>query len=308
MDLSLVIPLLNERESLRALHEQIAAAVDPLGLTYELIFIDDGSSDGSWEVLTELHDADSRVKALQFRRNYGKSAALAAGFAEAAGAVVVTLDADLQDDPAEIPRLLGALDQGYDLVSGWKYPRRDPWSKRLPSKLFNKVVQWVTGIKLHDFNCGFKAYRQELAKELELHGELHRFVPVLARSSGYRVGEVTVNHRPRQFGKSRFGPRRLIAGLFDLLTVVFLTEYAARPLHLLGWPGILSLAGGTLITLYMAVLWFAGDRPIGTRPLFMLGILLLVMGVLFLCFGLVAELLVVRSGGGAVYRIKRRVT
>jgi len=292
VELSVIIPLLNERESLLMLYEQLAAVLEPLARSYELIFIDDGSTDGSYDVLRQLHARDSRVKVFQFRRNYGKSAALAAGFAEATGEVIVTMDADLQDDPAEIPPLLSALEQGSDVVSGWRFARRDPIFKRLLSKVFNVTVRLLTGVTLHDFNCGLKVYRRGVVKDLVLYGELHRYIPVLVHWHGFRIREVQVHHRPRQFGKSKFKASRFGRSFFDLLTIVFLTQYAVRPLHLFGWPGIGSLAAGVAISLYLTVLWFMGERPIGTRPLFMLGILLIIIGVQFFCFGLLAEMLV----------------
>lgn len=306
MELAVVIPLLNERESLLMLYEQLVAVLEPLARSYELIFIDDGSTDGSYDVLQQLHARDSRVKVLQFRRNYGKSAALAAGFAEATGEVIITMDADLQDDPAEIPSLLSVLGQGYDMVSGWKLPRRDPISKRLPSTVFNVAVRLLTGVTLHDFNCGLKAYRRGVVKDLVLYGELHRYIPVLVHWCGFSVREVQIHHRPRQFGKSKFGASRFVRSFFDLLTIVFLTQYAVRPLHLFGWPGIGSLAAGVAISLHMAVLWLMGERPIGTRPLFMLGVLLIIVGVQFFCFGLLAEMLVRwQTRDDPIYRFRK---
>ena len=291
---SVVVPLLDEAESLRSLYQEIVDALDPLGLPYEIIFVDDGSTDGSSGILRALHAADERVQVIQFRRNFGKSAALAAGFAAARGDAVVTLDADLQDVPAEIPHLLATLEDGADLVSGWKFPRHDPLSKRLPSAIFNRVVRAMTGVRLHDFNCGLKAYRAEVLDEIHLYGELHRYIPVLAHFRGFRVREVQVRHRSRQFGRSKFGAARFFRGFFDLLTVLFLTQYRRRPLHFFGWFGLVTLLVGFLINAYLATLWFLGN-PIGHRPLLTLGVLLMIIGAQFVVFGLLAEMIAYTS-------------
>jgi len=230
------------------------------------------------------------VRIVQFRRNFGKSAALDAGFRAARGEAVITMDADLQDIPAEIPKLLDSLNSGNDLVSGWKFPRLDPLSKRLPSSVFNAVVRSMTGVPLHDFNCGFKLYRAEVLAEIHLYGELHRYVPVLAHWRGFKVAEVKVAHRPRRFGKSKFGARRFTRGFFDLLTVLFLTQYNRRPLHFFGWIGMAGLSIGFAINFYLAVLKFMG-HPIGNRPLLTLGVLLMIFGALLVVFGLLAEMI-----------------
>jgi glycosyltransferase involved in cell wall biosynthesis len=289
MLLSFVVPTLNEKPSLERLYELIVENVSKLGHDYEIIFVDDGSTDGSGMLLGELHRKDPQVKVLTFRRNFGKAAALMAGFAQAEGEVVFTMDADLQDDPVEIPRFLEKLDEGYDLVSGWKYPRLDPISKTAPSKLANATIRLGTGIKLHDFNCGFKAMRRDAAKEVKLYGELHRYVPVLAHWRGFRVTEIKVKHHPRQFGKSKYGMRRLFRGLFDFITVVFLIRFTRRPLHFFGMLGLIPMMVGFLIDAYLAILWFSGET-IGNRPLLTLGTLLLMIGFQFFSIGLLAEM------------------
>lgn len=288
--LSIVIPLLNEADSLPALYEELTTVLASLGLPYEMIFIDDGSTDESARTLAHLYSADPRIRIVQFRRNFGKSAALDAGFRASRGEAVITMDADLQDVPAEIPKLLQTLNDGNDLVSGWKYPRRDPLSKRLPSTIFNAVVRLMTDVPLHDFNCGFKIYRAEVLSEIHLYGELHRYVPVLAHWRGFKVTEVKVTHRQRRYGQSKFGARRFARGFFDLLTVLFLTQYNRRPLHFFGWFGMAGLVAGFAINLYLAVLKFMGN-PIGNRPLLTLGVLLMIFGALLVVFGLLAEMI-----------------
>ncbi|MBI2461630.1 MAG: glycosyltransferase family 2 protein [Candidatus Rokubacteria bacterium] len=290
VEVSVVVPVLDEVESLEILHRELTAALEQIGRPYELIFVDDGSRDGSFEALEKLHRSDERVRAVQFRRNFGKAAALAVGFREARGRLIVTLDADLQDDPAELPRLLARLEEGYDLVSGWKLRRQDPPSKTLPSRLFNRVTARLTGLPLHDLNSGFKVYRREVVEELRLYGELHRFIPALAAWRGFRVGEVPVHHRPRRFGRSKYGSARFWRGCLDLLTVLFLTRYTRRPLHLFGGLGLLSLAGGLGVNLYLTGLWLAGARPIGTRPLLAFGVLSMLVGIQFFSLGLLSEL------------------
>ena len=288
--LSVVVPVYNEERSVELLYDEIAAALDPLDHEWEAVFVDDGSTDGSFAALTRLHSRAANVRVVRLRRNFGKAAALAAGFAQACGDVIATLDADGQDDPAELPRLLAKLDEGYDLVSGWKVRRRDPWRRRLVSRVFNAVTGWISGVHLHDMNCGFKAYRAEVVRGLPLYGELHRFIPVLAHERGYRVTELAVNHRPREHGRSRYGIERYLRGFFDLITVTFMGRYRHRPLHLFGGLG-LALGGiGFLICVYLTVLWFAGNA-IGHRPLLTLGVLLVVVGMQFLSLGLIGEMI-----------------
>ena len=288
--ISIVIPLYNEEDSLRPLHAQLRAVMDPLGYPYEIIFVDDGSEDGSFAVLQDLHANYKNIKVVQFRRNFGKSAGLTAGFDEAEGEIIFTMDADLQDDPQEIPRFLQKLDEGFDLISGWKYPRLDPLSKTLPSKLYNATVRTYTGINIHEFNSGFKVMRREVAEALTLYGEMHRYVPVLAHWRGFKVTEIKVHHRPREFGKSKYGVERFARGLFDFMTVYFLTNYTRRPLHFFGLFGGIAFAAGVLIDAYLTVVWFSGTH-IGNRPLLTLGTLLIIVGVQFLFFGLLAEML-----------------
>ena len=290
VELSLVIPVYNEVDSLIPLHTSLTDALDHLGLTYEIVFVDDGSHDGGFEVLRELHRHDPRVQVIRFRRNFGKTAALVAGFDRARGATIITMDADLQDDPAEIPKFLAKLDEGYDLVSGWKKDRQDPLSKTLPSKVFNKVVSSSTGIHIHDFNNGFKAYRREVTDELKLYADLHRFIPVIATWRGYRVAEIPVQHHARRYGKSKFGAGRFAKGMMDFLKVLFLTRYMQKPLHLFGSIGAALIALGVLTGLYLTEEHFrVGD--IGNRPLLDLSILLVITGVQLFSLGLIGEML-----------------
>jgi glycosyltransferase involved in cell wall biosynthesis len=288
--ISVVVPVHDEERSVAILFEELQAALDPLDDSWEAVFVDDGSTDGSFAALTRLHASASNVRVVRLRRNFGKSAALAAGFAQAQGDVVVTIDGDLQDEPAEIPRLLAKLDEGFDLVSGWKTKRRDPWRRRLLSRIFNSVTGRVSGLRLHDMNCGLKAYRAEVVHGLRIYGELHRFLPVLAHYRGYRVAELPVNHRPRPHGRSRYGLERYMRGFFDLLTVSFMGRYRHRPLHLFGGLGLLLGAIGTAILVYLTVLKATGEA-IGHRPLLSLGVLLVVVGLQFFSLGLVSELI-----------------
>ncbi|HWH54745.1 MAG TPA: glycosyltransferase family 2 protein [Gaiellaceae bacterium] len=288
--ISIVIPLHNEERSVALLYEELQAALEPLGEDWEAVFVDDGSTDGSFAALTRLHDARDNVRVVRLRRNFGKAAALATGFGQASGDTIVTIDADLQDDPAEIPRLLVKLDEGFDLVSGWKLKRRDPVRRRVLSRLFNWVTGRVSGLRLHDMNCGLKAYRAEVVRGLSLYGELHRFVPVLAHYQGFRVAELPVNHRPREHGRSRYGLERYLRGFLDLLTVSFIGRYRHRPLHLFGGLGLVLGAIGTAILVYLTILKILG-HAIGERPLLTLGVLLVVVGLQFFSLGLISEML-----------------
>jgi len=294
MDISVVIPLYNEKDSLDALHQGIALEIERLGLSAEFIFVDDGSSDGSIDVLRSIRSADKRVRIIRFRRNFGKAAALSAGFQVARGDVIITMDADLQDQPNEMHKLLDKLDQGFDLVSGWKRNRKDPIGKRWPSKVFNFVTSRLTGVPLHDMNCGFKAYRRDVVEEIRVYGEMHRYIPVLASYRGFRVGEVAVEHSKRPFGRSKYGITRFFGGFFDLMTVIMLTRYNRKPLHVFGIAGIVLLSLGLLIEFYLTAGWFMG-RWIGDRPALMLGILLLIVGAQFIFFGLLAEMIAYSS-------------
>lgn len=287
--ISVVVPLLNEERSLEALYVEIAAALEPLDEEFEVVFVDDGSTDASASILAKLHDEMPNVVVVQLRRNFGKAAALQAGFLEARGEYVVTIDADLQDDPAEIPAMLAKLDEGFDLVSGWKTRRNDPLLRRVFSRWFNWATGAVSGVHLHDVNCGLKAYRAEVLEGMRLYGELHRFIPVLASYRGFKVAEMPVNHRARQHGRSRYGPERYLRGFFDLLSVTFMGRYRHRPLHLFGGVGLLMGSAGLIILLYLTTVKLWGGS-IGTRPLLTLGVLLVVVGIQFVSLGLISEL------------------
>lgn len=272
-----------------ALLEELVEALEELGQPWEIVVVDDGSGDGTFSALARLHDEHAGIRAVRLRRNFGKAVALATGFAHTRGAVVVTLDGDGQDDPAEIGKLLAKLNEGYDVVSGWKAKRRDPLARRLLSRLFNAVTGWVSGLRLHDLNCGLKAYRGEVARGLRLYGELHRFIPVLAHYDGYRVAELPVHHRRREHGRSRYGPERYLRGFFDLLTVTFMGRYRHRPLHLFGGLGLGLGLLGTVLLVYLTALKLSGEA-IGRRPLLTLGVLLVVVGVQLFSLGLIGEL------------------
>jgi len=302
-DVSVVVPLYNERESLSELASGIAAALDKAGKTWDVWFVDDGSSDGSHNEIGKLHETDRRFKLIRFRRNYGKSAALAVGFENAEGASILTMDADLQDDPAEIPRLLDKLDEGWDMVSGWKKKRYDPISKTIPSKFFNFVTRRMSGIDIHDFNCGLKAYKREVVKNVHVYGEMHRYIPVLAKMSGFSVSEIPVQHHARKFGKTKFGLSRFFKGFLDLLTVLFTSRYTQRPLHVFGTIGAVLLMLGILVNCWLTVEWLMG-YPISNRPLLFLGILLMLMGVQLVLTGLLAELVTKREHSTSDYKIK----
>ncbi len=293
VDVSIVVPVYGEAASLGALADEIQRACMDASLTFEAHFIDDGSQDDSWDVICALHANDPRFVGVRFRKNYGKSAALMAGFARARGRVVVTMDADLQDDPAELPALVSMIDGGLDLVSGWKQRRQDPLGKRLPSAIFNGVTRTVSRIKLHDFNCGLKAYRSEVVRTLRVYGEMHRYIPLLAKWEGYdRIGEKKVNHRVRRHGRSKFGAERYVRGCLDLLTVTYLTRFGARPMHFFGSWGLLAFLGGFGLSLWISIeKWFFG-RPIGDRPALLLGALMIMVGLLLMSTGFVAELIV----------------
>jgi dolichol-phosphate mannosyltransferase len=300
--LSLVIPVYNEHDSLAALLAEIEAVTAKLDMRVEVIFVDDGSTDGSWQLVRELSAKHSNVSGIRFRRNFGKAAALEAGFRQARGGIVMTLDADLQDDPHEIPNFIAAIRGGLDVVSGWKKIRLDPWHKTFPSRVFNRMVGWITKVRLHDHNCGFKAYRAEVLRELNLYGELHRFVPVLAAGRGFKVGELAIHHRPRQFGRSKYGWQRFVKGALDLVTVHFLTKFGRRPQHLLGSYGLLVAGLGfvgfaaLLVNLIVQLI----DPTLGLGQLTQLYVLLLSGGLVlggaqFLFTGLLAELVAARK-------------
>jgi dolichol-phosphate mannosyltransferase len=287
--ISVVVPVHDEEQSVALLYEELEAALQPSGEPWEAIFVDDGSLDATFAALTRLHARTENTRVVRLRRNFGKSAALAAGFGQAQGETIVTIDGDLQDDPSEIPHLLAKLDEGFDLVSGWKARRRDPLRRRAVSKLFNAVTGRVSGLRLHDMNCGLKAYRAEVVRGLPLYGELHRFIPVLAHYRGYRVAELPVNHRPRAHGRSRYGLERYVRGFLDLLTVTFMGRYRHRPLHLFGGLGLVLGLLGTVILVYLTALKATG-HAIGQRPLLTLGVLLVVVGLQFFSLGLISEM------------------
>jgi glycosyltransferase involved in cell wall biosynthesis len=289
--ISVVVPARDEARSLPALVDELEAVLEPLGRPWEIVVVDDGSTDGTFGVLTRLHAEHPALRIVRLRRNFGKAAALDAGFEHARGDVVVTIDADGQDDPAEIPMLVRRLDDGYQLVSGWKTQRRDPRLRRWASRFFNWVTGRLSGVSLHDFNCGLKAYRGDCARQLRIYGELHRYIPVLAVQRGWRVTEEPVNHRPRRHGKSKFGFARYTRGPFDLLTVLFIGRYQHRPLHVFGGLGVILILVGLGISAYLAVLRFSGES-IGDRPLLLLGVLLIVVGIQILTLGLLGQMIV----------------
>jgi glycosyltransferase involved in cell wall biosynthesis len=290
-DLSIIIPVFNEEESLDTLYSELTNVLKKLKKSYEIIFVDDGSTDKSFRILNKIQEKDGNVRLTKFRRNSGKSAALSAGFKQSKGDVVFTLDADLQDDPKEIPKFLEKINDGYDLVVGWRFRRKDPLTKTLPSRIFNALTSLITGIGIHDFNCCFKAYRSEVIKNISIYGELHRYIPVLASWKGYSVGEIKVTHHPRRQGKSKYGVMRLIRGFLDLITVMFLVTYAKRPLHFFGFLGIISFILGFLSGVYLIFLKFASNQEISDRPLLILTVLMIIIGVQFISLGLLGEMI-----------------
>ncbi|MBI3462788.1 MAG: glycosyltransferase family 2 protein [Planctomycetes bacterium] len=306
MTLSVVIPVCNEAQSLESLHAELSEVAAAQGYALDIVFVDDGSTDNSWRVIRQLAGQDTQVRGLRFRRNFGKAAALSAGFRAARGELVMTLDADLQDDPHEIPRFLVEMDRELDVVSGWKRVRHDPWHKVGPSRVFNWMVSALTGVKLHDHNCGMKCYRREVLAEVRLYGELHRFIPVLAAARGFRVGEVAIQHRPRKFGRSKYGMRRFVKGFLDLLTVKFLTGFGQRPQHLLGTLGLCSFLLGLFGLSYLAVYWLVrqlnpewGLDPLHQRPAVIYSVGALLLGGQLISVGLLAELITAQQGGSA---------
>ena len=305
-ELSVVIPVYNEGENLNSLYAQLKPVLESLGKAYEIILVDDGSTDGSFLIMEKLHGQDHNVKVIQLRRNFGKAAALLAGFTSAQGKIIITMDADLQDVPREIPNFIKKLNQGYDLVCGWRFKRQDPVSRTVPSRLFNSLTATLTGVKVHDFNCGFKAYRKEVIEGLDLYGELHRYIPALAHWKGFKVGEIKVEHHSRAHGKSKYGVERLFRGLTDLFTVMFLTKYIKKPLHLFGAVGVLLLLMGLTINIYLAILWFRG-QGIGDRPLLLLGVLLMLIGFQIISTGLIGEMIVSTRGKSEKGYVVRKV-
>jgi glycosyltransferase involved in cell wall biosynthesis len=308
-EVSVVVPLLNEVLNLGDLHRELGAALRATGRAYEIVLVDDGSTDGTREALLKLEDSDPAVHAVLLRRNFGQTAAFSAGFDRARGDVVVTSDGDLQNDPADIPALLAKIDEGYDLVCGWRQKRQDPFSKRIPSWLANRVISWSTGVSLHDYGCSLKAIRAEVVKGLRLYGEMHRFIPAVASWMGVRLAEVPVNHRPRTRGQSKYGIGRTVRVVLDLFTVKFLLSYGTRPAHLFGLMGLAFGATGSAILAYLAYVRLFQDTPIGGRPLLLLGALLFLTGVILVNFGLMGELLVRtyhESQGKPIYAVQER--
>ncbi len=303
---SVVIPAFNEAESLPELHAGIRAELGRMNASYEILFIDDGSTDGTLDVIRRLKSQDPAVRAISFRRNFGKSAALAVGFNEARGDIIVTMDADLQDDPTELPKLFARLEEGYDVVSGWKQNRQDPISKTVPSRFFNAVTSMACGLKLHDFNCGFKAYRAEAAKALEVYGELHRYLPALSHWKGFRVTEVPVKHHARKYGVTKFGLNRFVNGFLDLLSVMFLHSGSRSPLHLFGRVGILLGTIGGLIFVYFAWIWASGGW-LRVRPLFIFAVVLVILATQFISLGLLGEMMARGQQNERNYSIRERI-
>lgn len=303
--ISFVLPVFNERGNLQELHRRLVEVMDRQGRDYEMLFVDDGSTDGSFEILQELHRIDDRVRVIRLRRNFGKAAAYSAGFDKARGGTVITLDTDLQDDPEDLPLFLSKLDEGFDIVCGWKHEGKGGLEKTLPSKFFNRVVRILTKIPLHDFNCPFKAYRAEVLSHIEVYGELHRYIPVLASAKGFSLTEVKIRNHPRGYGKTKYGYRRYLRGLLDLLTVIFITRFAKRPMHLLGLSGVVACAvgGGTLAFfvlahfLHVAGIFTDDSWILHDRPALSLGVLLIMVGIQFFTIGLLGELFVTRFSG-----------
>lgn len=303
---SILVPLFNEEESLVPLYNEIMNVVKKHEYNYELFFVDDGSSDNSLKIIKDLAAKDNNVKYISFRKNYGKSAALHVGFKNISGDAVITMDADLQDDPDEIPNLLKKLNEGYDLVSGWKQVRHDPFIKRHTSKFFNYVTKVTSGIDIHDFNCGLKAYRASVVKSINVYGELHRYIPVLADWQGFRISELSVKHHPRRYGKTKFGISRFFKGFVDLITVLFTTRYIRRPMHLFGFLGALSFLAGLVINGYLSYEWFFQHKALSNRPLLFFGMLLIIVGVQFFSVGLLGEIMVHNFQDDREYSIKSR--
>jgi len=308
VDISVVIPVYNEESSLLELHRQLNDVLSNMGRSYEIIAVDDGSSDNSFEVLRRLHEQDEHLVAVRFRRNFGQTAAFSAGFDLACGQIIITMDADLQNDPVDIPHLIEVMEGGYDVVSGWRKDRKDPLiSRRLPSIMANRLISFVTGVKLHDYGCSLKAYRRDVVKNLHLYGEMHRFIPALANWMGVSVTEIAVRHHPRRHGKSKYGISRTMKVVLDLLTVRFLLSFSARPMQLFGFLGMGSFGVGFLIGLYLTVLKVIYGQSISNRPLLLLGVLMLVAGIQLITMGLLAELIVRtyhETQGKAIYVIR----
>ncbi|MEW6259440.1 MAG: glycosyltransferase family 2 protein [Thermodesulfobacteriota bacterium] len=291
MDVSVILPVYNEEANIPILYRELCEVLAPTNWSYEILFVDDGSSDRSWEILSDIQQRDDRVIAIRFRRNFGQTAALTAGFDHASGDVVVTLDADLQNDPKDIPLLVATLKEGYDLVNGWRFDRKDPFfSRKLPSRIANWIISTTTNVKLHDYGCTLKAFRREIAANLRLYGEMHRFIPAIASGLGAAITEVRVNHRERKFGKSKYGISRTIRVVLDLITVKFLLSYSTRPIQIFGLLGVVSAGGGFVMALWMTIQRQLYGMGLANRPLLLLAILLMFTGLQFVSLGLIAEL------------------
>lgn len=291
ISISVIIPLLNEQPSLEELHSRLSSALGQISAHYEIIFVDDGSSDGSIDIIRSLREADASVRYTRFRRNFGKSAALAAGFQMARYPVIATMDADLQDLPEQLPLLVERLEEGCDLVSGWRHKRNDRLTRKFSSWVYNRVTSSITGVRLHDINCGMKCYRREVLDEVKVYGERHRYIPVLASYRGFRLGEVQIEHAPRKHGSSRYGLERIAGGIFSLLTVILLTRYTNKPLHFFGMLGVILGGGGTAIAAYLIFMRIFFNEWLGNRPILIIGTLLIIVGVQFILFGLLAEMI-----------------
>jgi glycosyltransferase involved in cell wall biosynthesis len=311
LDISVVVPVLNEEESLSLLHQRLSEALAGSGASYEIIMVDDGSSDRSFDIMRELQAQDEHLRLVRFRRNYGQTAAFAAGFDRAQGDVVITIDADLQNDPADIPALMAKIAAGYDVVSGWRVDRQDRFlDRRLPSIVANRLIAWATGVRIHDYGCSLKAYRRDVLADVQLYGELHRFLPALAHAAGARVTEIPVSHHPRRFGKAKYGLSRTLKVILDILAVRFLMSYSTRPIHIFGLLGLLSFFAGMVVLLYLAVVRLLLLQPIANRPLTLFGILLTMLGVQLVTSGLLAELVTrtyYESQGKPIYTVREEL-
>lgn len=307
VDYSVVIPVFNEEPNILPLYNELKPVMDSLGKEYEILFIDDGSTDRTYEAIKWVHDKDDHVRAIRFRKNFGQTAALSAGFDHAKGKVVITMDGDLQNSPTDIPRLLAKMDEGYDVVSGWRFNRQDPQlSKKLPSRLSNRFARRLTGLNLHDFGCTLKAYKRETVNDIELYGDMHRYIPALIAWQGYSVGEVKVNHRPRNRGQTKYGSGRFLRGFLDLINIRFWARYSTRPLHFFGWLGTVSFVLGLIIGLYKLILRFFYGVSLELGPLLIFAVMLIILGIQFIMFGFLGEIMI-RSyyqGKRKTYRVK----
>jgi glycosyltransferase involved in cell wall biosynthesis len=311
LDITVIVPVLNEEESLPTLHQRLSQVLAEHGYQYEVIVIDDGSTDHSFEILRALQSQDAHLRVVRFRRNYGQTAAFAAGFDRARGDVVITIDADLQNDPADIPALMARIDEGYDVVSGWRVDRQDRFlDRRLPSLIANRLIGWATGVRIHDYGCSLKAYRREVLQDVQLYGELHRFIPALARAAGATVTEIPVHHHPRRYGKAKYGLSRTVKVFLDILAVRFLMSFSTRPIHIFGLLGLASFFSGLVVLVYLAIVRLFLLQPIANRPLTLLGILLTMLGVQLVTSGLLAELVIrtyYESQGKSIYTVREEI-